>query len=151
MSADLIIHLLFRFIHIGSVIMLLGGVFYARQVLVPAFNLLPSELRMQSAVAAQARWRTTLFLLLILIVGSGLYNFFAYTGPKHTATYQMWFGIKILLVAHICATAILSATSNYGDVAVEGKGKHRLVSVTIAGFVVVLISSYLRSLSLRGM
>jgi len=150
-NAGLIIHILFRFIHIGSVIMFLGGVFYARQVLVPAFNLLPEDLRVQSAVAAQVRWRTTLFLLLILIVGSGLYNFFSYAGPKHTSAYQIWFGIKILLVAHICATAILSATSKYGDVAVGGKGKHRLVSLAISGFIVVLISAYLRSLTLRGM
>ena len=55
MSADLIIHILFRFIHIGSVIMFLGGVFYASQVLVPTFNLLPEDLRMQSAIAAQVR------------------------------------------------------------------------------------------------
>ncbi len=151
MTPDLFVHFLFRFVHIGSVILFLGGAFYSRQVLVPAFNLLPDELRRQSAVAAQVRWRTTLYLLLILIVGSGLYNFFSYAGPKHSSAYQIWFGIKMLLVAHILATSILLATSPYGDVKVEGKSTRRLVSLVISGFVIVLISAYLRSLTLRGL
>jgi hypothetical protein len=54
----------------------------------------------------------------------------------------------MLLVLHIYATAILWATSPYGDVNISGKGKHRLISITIAGMLVVLISAYLRSLSL---
>ena len=151
MTPDLFVHLLFRFVHISSVILFLGGVFYARQVLVPAFNLLPDELRKQSAVAAQVRWRTTLFLLLILIVGSGLYNFFSYTGPKHTTAYEIWFGIKMLLVAHVLASAILMGTSRYGDVTVDGKSKQRIISIAISGFIIVLISAYLRSLTLRGL
>jgi len=148
-TPDLFIHLLSRFVHIASVIMFLGGAFYANQVLVPAFNLLPEELRKQSAVASQVRWRTTLFILLVLIVASGLYNFFS--GPKHSSTYQMWFGIKMLLVAHVLATGILLATAPYGDVIVGGKSSRRLLSLTISGFVIVLISAYLRSLTLRGL
>jgi hypothetical protein len=74
-----------------------------------------------------------------------------HTGPAHTSTYQAFFGIKMLLVAHLLATALLWATSPYGDVAENGKGKHRLLSMTISGFLAVLASAYLRSLSQRGM
>jgi hypothetical protein len=144
-----LLHVLFRFLHLASVILLLGGVVYARQVATPTLNTLPDELRKCAAGEAQNRYRATLFVLLILIVGSGLYNFF--TGPKHGQTYQIWFGIKMLLVAHIIATAILWAISPYGDVTVEGSSKRRLLSIAISGLVVVLISAYLRSLTQRGL
>lgn len=150
MTADLLFFsVLFRFLHISSVIALLGGIFYARQVLVPTLNSLPEDVRVQAADGAQRRYRSTLYTLLILIVGSGLYNFL--TGPKHSSAYQMWFGIKMLLVAHIIAAAILWVTSPYGDAIVAGKSKHRLMSVALSGLIVILISAYLRSLTQRGL
>jgi uncharacterized membrane protein len=150
-SLDIAAHIVARFLHIASVILLLGGVAYARQVLVPALNSLPEDLRAQSASAAQSRFKTAVYVLLTLIVLSGLYNFFTYAGPRHSAAYQMWFGIKMLLVAHIVATAILWALSPYGDAAVGAKRTRRAASITIAGLIVVAISAYLRSLSQRGL
>ena len=149
MTSDLVFHLLFRFIHISSVIALLGGIVYARQVLVPTLNSLPEETRLEAASQAQKRYRSTLFTLLILIVGSGLYNLLG--GPKHSYAYQMWFGIKMLLVAHILFAAILWVTSPYGDVLAAGKSKRRSVGIAISGLLVVFISAYLRSLTQRGL
>ena len=149
MAPDVFVHVLFRFVHIASVILLLGGVIYARQALVPTLNTLPEDIRKRAATDVQERYRTTLFVLLILIVGSGLYNFV--TGPKHGHTYQIWFGIKMLLVAHIVAAAILWATSPYGDVTVDGRSKQRLLSIAVSGLIVVFISAYLRSLTQRGL
>ncbi|HEX4771813.1 MAG TPA: hypothetical protein VH351_13330 [Bryobacteraceae bacterium] len=149
MTADLVFHIISRFIHISSVVILLGGLFYARQVLVPTFETLPEDTRANAAVTSQNRFRNPMFSLLVLILASGLYNFF--TGPKHGRDYQIWFGIKMLLVAHLAATAILWATSPYGDVTVNNKRKKRLLSVTISGLVIIAISAYLRSLTLRGL
>ena len=104
---------------------------------------------MQTAALAQVRFRKRLFILLGLIVLSGLYSFFE--GPQHGQTYQIWFGIKMLFVAHILAASILWATSPYGDVTVGGKSKHRLLSIAISGLIVVFISAYLRSLTQRGL
>jgi hypothetical protein len=148
---DVFLHVLTRFLHVGSVIVFLGGVAYARLVLLPVLNVLPQDLRMQAAAGAQLRYRTTLYGLLATIVLSGLYNFLAYAGPKHGQTYQVWFGVKMLLVAHILASAVLWATSPYGDVAVGVKSKRRLVSIAISGLLAVLISAYLRSLTLQGL
>jgi uncharacterized membrane protein len=148
-TPDLVYHLIFRFIHISSAIVLLGGIVYARQVLVPTLNALPEDVRLEAAGRAQRKYRSTLFSLLVLIVGSGFYNLLG--GPKHTYAYQMWFGIKMLLVAHIFSAAILWVTSPYGDVRVAAKSKHRLVSVAISGLIVVLISAYLRSLTQQGL
>lgn len=149
MTADLAFHIISRFIHISSVVILLGGLFYARQVLVPTFETLPEDARANAAAASQSRFRNPLFSLLVLIFASGLYNFL--TGPKHGRDYQIWFGVKMLLVAHFAATAILWAISPYGDVSVKEKRKKRLLSLTISGLVIIAISAYLRSLTLRGL
>ncbi len=136
-----------RFIHILSAILLLGGAFYARRVLTPVLNTLPEDKRMQAAAGAQLRYRTTLFIFVALSLLSGLYNFLQ---VPHSRQYEMAFGIKILAVLHIYATIILWATSPYGDVEFAGKSKRRLLSISISGILVVLISAYLRSLSMPG-
>ncbi len=151
MSADVLLHVLSRFIHISSAILLLGGAFYARQVLVPILSSLPSGQVETAARTSQVRFRTTLWSLLVLIVLSGLYNFTTYSGPRHSSSYQMWFGIKMLLVLHILATAILWGTSPYAGEISIGKSNRRLLGMVISGFVVVFISAYLRSLSQRGL
>ena len=112
-------------------ILLLGGIAYARAI---------SDERAQ-------RFKTVLYTLLTLIVVSGFYNYFTYSGPRHTSAYQMWFGIKFLLVLHVLATAILWATSSYSPI----KSNRRLLSMAISGFVIVFISNYLRSLTQRGL
>ncbi len=140
-----LLHIFSRFIHIISAILLLGGAFYARYVLTPVLNVLPEDQRMQAAAGAQLRYRTTLFTLVALSLLSGVYNFMQ---RPHSRQYEIAFGIKMLVVLHIYATVILWATSPYGDVDFGGKGKRLLLSITIAGMIVVLISAYLRSLSL---
>jgi hypothetical protein len=150
-SADLLLHLIARFVHIISAILLLGGAFYARQVLLPVLSGLPSGHVDLAARTSQVRFRTTLWTLLVLIVLSGLYNFTTYSGPRHTSSYQMWFGIKMLLVLHILATAILWSTTPYSGETSIPKSNRRLLGMVISGFIVVFISAYLRSLSQRGL
>ena len=144
---DILLHIVTRFTHIICAILLIGGCFYARQVLTPVLNVLPDDQRMQAAAGAQLRYRTTLFTLVGLSLASGVYNFLQ---THHSKTYHMAFGIKMLLVLHIYATAILWATSPYGDVNFAGKKKRRLLSISISGVIVILISAYMRSLTLSG-
>lgn len=151
MTADILIHLITRFLHIGSIVLLLGGVAYARLVVSPALSGLGNETALQVAKASAQRFRTLLYSLLAVIVLSGFYNYFTYSGPRHTPAYQTWFGIKFLLVLHVLATAVLWSTAPYRDAADLSKSRRRLLSLTISGFAIVLISAYLRSLSQRGL
>jgi hypothetical protein len=108
-----------RWLHIASVVVLLGGVFYARMVvgeLAPAFR------------------RIGLGAIVGILI-SGLYNFLS---QAHSSTYQMWFGIKILLALHIFAVVILYK-----------QGKPRaLTGVVISGAAILAIAAYLRWLSI---
>lgn len=145
---DAFVPILMRFIHIGSVVTLVGSILYARLVLTPVLNELPEAARIAAASSAQAKFKQTVFILLVLIIGSGTYNLIA--AGHHTATWQMWFGIKMLLVLHIAAAAILWALSPYGDVSVGGKAKRRLAGLAISGLAVILISNYLRWVTMHG-
>ncbi len=144
---DAFVHILMRFIHIASIVTLVGAILYARLVLTPVLNELPEAARAAAAASAQAKFKQTVFILLVFIIGSGTYNLIA--AGHHTSTWQMWFGIKMLLVLHITAASILWALSPYGDVAVAGKGKRRLAGLAISGLLVILISNYLRWLSMH--
>jgi hypothetical protein len=112
---DAILPIAMRWLHLTSVIVLLGGIFYARFAagdLTPGFKPLA-----YGAIGG--------------ILVSGAYIFVSKgTVP---ADYQMWFGIKMLLALHVFAVTILY------------KGKRRLLTgATITGGLIVAIAGYLR-------
>jgi heme A synthase len=115
---DAALHIAMRWLHIASVIVLLGGVFYGR--LVNGLDL---------------RFRPVAYMAIGGILVSGLYNFLSKTDyPEH---YHMWFGIKVLLALDVLAA-----------VALYKSGKERsLTRVVIFGAVIVAISGYLRWIS----
>ncbi|MBV8845171.1 MAG: hypothetical protein JO307_20385 [Bryobacterales bacterium] len=108
-----------RWLHIASVIVLLGGIFYARVV-----------------IGDLARgFRPVAYWAIGAILASGIYNFVSKTAVS--TNYQVWFGIKMLVVLHVFATTILY------------RGKKRLLTgIVIAGAIIVAISGYLRWISL---
>jgi hypothetical protein len=108
-----------RWLHLASIVVLLGGVFYAR-----------------FAVGDMAKgFKPMAYLAIGGILISGTYNFLSKSVfPPH---YHMWFGIKILLVLHIFAATILY------------RGKTRaLTGIVISGAIVLAISGWLRWISL---
>lgn len=108
-----------RWLHIASVIVLLGGIFYARVVV--------GDLA--------AGFKPVAYTAIGGILVSGTYNFLSKTAVS--TNYQVWFGIKMLLVLHVFATTILY------------RGKQRLLTgIVIAGAFIVAISGYLRWISL---
>ena len=116
---DAVLPIAMRWLHLASVIVLLGGVFYAR---VAAGEMLTS-------------FKPVAYSAIGGILVSGLYNFLSKTAyPEH---YHMWFGIKVLLALDVLAA-----------VALYKPGKERaLTRVVIFGAVIVAISGYLRWIS----
>src|SRR5580698_1056358 len=101
-----------RWIHIASVVALIGGFIYARFALAPALVSLSTAERELVGSKVVTAFRPWMFTALILALGSGMYNYA--TKASYPPTYHMWMGIKLLLVLHITASAILYAvrTSN---------------------------------------
>ena len=132
-----------RWIHIASVVTLIGGFIYARFVLAPALASLPTAEREVVGSKMVSSFRPLLFTVLITALGSGMYNYAA--KAIYPPTYHMWMGIKLLLVLHIAASTILYAVRGAG----EAKRNRTTLSIAISGLVVIAISGYLRYLSLR--
>ncbi len=109
-----------RWVHIVSAITVLGSVIFARCGLGEQFGLFAS-------------FRKALVYALVGLVASGLYNFFAKASTP--PPYHLAFGIKVLLALHV------------GAVVLVAKNKRQLTGVMASGFVIVLISGYLRWLS----
>ena len=132
-----------RWIHIASVVTLIGGFIYARFVLAPALASLPPSERELAGGVAVTSFRPLMFFVLIAAIGSGMYNYA--NKASFPPGYQMWFGIKMLLVLHIAASAILYSVRASS----QAKRNRTALSIAISGLIVVAISAYLRYLSLR--
>lgn len=132
-----------RWIHIASVVTLIGGFIYARFVLAPALAVLPSAERELAGSTAVNAFRPLLLLVLLTVLGSGAYSYA--TKLNYPPTYHMWMGIKLLFVLHIFTSAILYSVRKSS----EAKRKRTEISIVISGLIVIAIASYLRYLSLR--
>jgi hypothetical protein len=118
-SMDAILPLFFRWLHLCSIAVLVGGIVYARFIaedLAPRFKLLA-----YGAIGA------------ILI--SGTYNLLSKSSyPPH---YHAWFGIKVVLALHVFGVTILY------------RGKLRMLTgAVIVSAVIIALSGYLRWISL---
>lgn len=132
-----------RWIHIASVVALIGGFAYARFVLAPALASLPTAERELIGSKTVSSFRPLLITVLVTALGSGMYNYL--TKTSYPPTYNIWMGIKLLFVLHIAASAILYAVRDSG----EAKRNRTALSITISGLIVIGIADYLRYLSLR--
>src|ERR1700678_277557 len=132
-----------RWIHIASVVTLIGGFIYARFVLAPALASLPTAERELVGSNTVNSFRALLITVLITAIGSGMYNYA--TKTSYPPGYHMWMGIKLLLVLHITASSILYAVRQ----STEDKRKRTELSVVISGLIVIGIADYLRYLSLK--
>ncbi len=132
-----------RWIHIASVVTLVGGFIYVRFVLAPALAAAPAGERETLAANTANRFRPLLITVIVTVLGSGMYNYA--TKASYPPGYHMWMGIKLLLVLHICASAILY-TLRPGNIA---KSNRNALSVVISGLIVIAIADYLRYLSAR--
>lgn len=124
----------FRWLHITSIITLLGGILFARFAVAPAVTNQPN---VSDAVAA--RFRPIFYTSALLAILSGLYNFL----QKHnlSKSYHAIFGIKMLLVVHILAAGYLALKPN------QPRRNRQFTGIVISGLVIVALSAVLRFIS----
>ncbi len=137
-----VLAILIRWIHIASVVALIGGFLFARIALAPALHALPEDERQAAGMRAVAGFRPVIYTVILTIFASGVYNYV--TGLRHPPVYLAWFGLKLLFVAHIFAVAILYALRDVD----EDKRQRWVTGIVISGLIVIGISAYLRWISL---
>src|SRR5579859_5212041 len=109
----MVIGIAMRWVHIASVITLLGSFIFARFALAPAAASLPGGDRKLLGENIARSFRGLLYTVVATAFLSGLYNYL--TKPVYPPGYHMWFGIKFLFVLHIFAVSILYASPNADD------------------------------------
>jgi len=134
-----VITALARWFHISSVVTLIGGILYARFVMIPAGSTLAPDAGSSLDKQAARRFRPLVFTAMTLLVLSGIYNFL-YKNPR-TPLYHALFGVKILLVLHVFAVAILATAPN------NPQRARQLFGAAISGIVIILISAYLKGIA----
>jgi uncharacterized membrane protein len=130
-----------RWVHILSVITLLGGMIFRRFVLFPVSEILDEEQRKQIAAATARRSRRWVTLAVIGLFISGIYNL----GVKSNIPpyYPLLFSIKMLLALHVIVVSFLVDRASIN----EERRNRMMTGVVISGIVIVLLSAYLRYLS----
>ena len=125
-----------RWIHLASVITLLGGIVFWRFVMDPSTKKITPEDYRELEEGAASHFRPLVYLVMVTLVLSGLYNYLA--KPGHTRLYEILFGIKMLLVLHIFAAAILASRPG------NARRSRQLTGIVISGIVVLIISAAFR-------
>jgi hypothetical protein len=132
-----------RWIHVTSVVTLIGGFIFARFAVAPALQSIAEPERGALSNRVVGNFRPLLYAVLLTVLGSGLYNYL--TKASYPPHYHMWIGIKFLFVLHIFAAAVLYTIPD----AEEVKRNRRLSGMIVSGLIVFAISAYLRWLSLK--
>lgn len=128
-----------RWLHLTSVVTLIGGILYARFVMDPAASGLAPDVRTGLENRAASRFRQFAFTAMAFLVLSGTYNFL-YKNPR-SPLYHALFGIKILLVLHVFAVAILATGPN------NPRRARQMFGAAISGVIIILISNYLKGIA----
>ncbi|VAX38221.1 hypothetical protein MNBD_PLANCTO02-3273 [hydrothermal vent metagenome] len=140
---EILIEVLSRWIHIGTVIVLVGGSVFMRFVMLPAAAELPEEEHNALRGRIINRWKKFVHTGVLLIMISGMYNFMCAI-PHHRGQtlYASLIGIKIILafVVFFLASALVGRSPKFEKMRKNPK-KWLAVIITLAA-IIVGISGY---------
>jgi len=135
------LNVLMRWLHITSVVVLIGGVLYARLIVAPAVASLPAAEQDTLGDAMAARFRSLLYLAVLFLLCSGVYNLFLNLGRG--PLYQALLGIKLLLALHVFGVGFLIVKPK------NARRTRQLTGIMISGVIIIAISAVLRQLHLQ--
>ena len=153
---ELLLPVLMQWLHVGSVVLMIGGFFFLRVVLLPSAKVLPDPQKTEMIEAALRRFRVVVWISLFTILVSGVYNFIAFlistgnqtvTDPNSAPDYSIYIvvlGVKFLIVTLIYILGI-ALTFPYPVYAPIQKHPAPWLNMTLAlGIIVIFLSTFLR-------
>ena len=139
--------------------LLIGGFFFLRVILLPAAKVLPENQRLKLVEAAFHRFRIVIWSALLTILFSGVYNFIAFlrsTGslsqdaPKepveNLSTYIIVLGVKLFIVFIIFTFGVLLTFPYPVFTPIQRRPAPWLNLTVILGLIVIFLSALLRRL-----
>jgi putative copper export protein len=127
---------LMRWIHFTSMATLVGGILFGRLVMTTSLGTLAPDAREKFGERAAGAYRPLVLAAMAGLVISGTYNLM--TNPGHTPKYHMLLGIKLMLVLHVFAVALLITKPQ------NPKRARMMTGTLISGLIILAISAYLR-------
>lgn len=137
------IDVLSRWVHVGTVIVLVGGSTFMRFALMPAAAELPDDQHQALRERIFARWRKIVMIGIALILVSGLYNFVrAIPLHKGQGLYHGLIGTKIILalVVFFLASALVGRSEKFEPL--RQNSKKWLGILLLLAAIIVGISGY---------
>ena len=125
-----------RWLHISSMATLIGGMIYGRFVMSASEDILAPEAREKFDTRAAAAYRPLVLAAVMGLIISGTYNLMTNTG--HTVKYHILLGVKLLLVLHVFAVALLVTQPK------NPRRARMMLGMVISGLIIIAISAYLR-------
>lgn len=137
--------LISRWAHVGAAVVLVGGVFFTRFALLPAFESRESsdgDDSLRSAVIG--KWRRYVMIGTLLLLISGFYNYLAVGSHKGDGLYHGMMGVKILLaLAVMFLGAVLTGRSPKFD-AMRAKSRTWLSVSLVLAAIIIGIAGFLK-------
>jgi uncharacterized membrane protein len=128
-----------RWVHISSVVTLVGGILYARFVMFPVAAKLTPDDRTALDESTATHFRPLVFAAMAGLVLSGIYNYLL--KPGHSVLYSSLFGVKMLLALHVFSVAILVTAPK------NPRRSRQLFGAAVSGLTIVLIGAYLKGIA----
>lgn len=137
--------LIMRWLHLASVITIVGTVVFLRLIIKPVLGKFSEETRLSVLSGFQYRLKILLHSAITGILISGLYN--AHLVWKTTgSTYHTMFLVKMLLALIVLIAAILEVTGSSTKNQYFSKNTKRLTLSLILAVIIIALSAFLRSL-----
>jgi putative copper export protein len=127
---------LMRWVHFTSMATLVGGILFARLVMTPSLGALAPDAREKFGERGAAAYRPLVIAAICGLILSGTYNLL--TNPGHTPKYHMLLGVKLMLVLHVFAVALLITRPN------NPRRTRMMTGTLVSGLIILAISAYLR-------
>ena len=140
------LNVLSRWIHVGTVIVLVGGSVFLRFVLLPAASQLPEDQHNRLRDLVMSKWRKFAGIGIGLLLLSGFYNYIVVAIPQHKGDglYNALLGIKILLAFGVFfLISALTGRSKRFEAIRDNSSRWLLITILLAA-IIVAISGYVK-------
>jgi uncharacterized membrane protein len=141
MDADTLLQILFRWIHVGTAVVLVGGAAFLRFVVHPSVAPLTEADRDQLMTRIIGRWKRAVMIGIALLLITGFYN---YLTVERAPRYHMLMGSKILAALAVFFLASALTGRSAGLAAIRQNSARWMGVLLVLAAVTIAIAGYLK-------
>lgn len=143
-----------QWVHVGSVVLMIGGFFFLRAVLIPIANRFPDPKSLISS--GLRRFSGVVWITLLTVLMSGVYNVISFfrtariTAEESEVDYSLYIlilGIKFFIVFLIYTLAVILTFPYPVFETFQNKPSPWLNLIIFLGLIIIFLSAFLRRLS----